>query len=99
MTSSPGPMPSASSARCNAAVAEFRAIAWRAPTFAANRSSNSFACGPVVSQPGIEDVEDGLLLPLRDRRACERKIWTRVRVRHWIAAPRAPAELRLTAGG
>ena len=51
MTSSPGPTPSASSARCKAAVAEFRAMAWRVPTVAANRSSNSFVRGPVVSQP------------------------------------------------
>ena len=31
MTSSPGPTPEASSDRCNAAVQEFSAIAWRAP--------------------------------------------------------------------
>ena len=51
MTSSCGPTPRASSARCRAAVAEFRATACRAPTVAANRSSNNFVRGPVVSQP------------------------------------------------
>ena len=51
MTSSAGPTSRASSARWRAAVAEFRAIAWRAPTLAANCSSNAFVRAPVVSQP------------------------------------------------
>ena len=51
ITSSPGPTPRASSARWSAAVAEFSATAWRAPTASAKRSSNCFVRGPVVSQP------------------------------------------------
>src|SRR3954470_11887979 len=51
ITSSPGPTPSASSARCIAAVPEVTAIACFAPRYSANRSSSSAAFGPVVSQP------------------------------------------------
>ena len=51
MTSPPAPTPIPSSARWSAAVAELRAIAWRAPTLAANCSSNALVRGPVVSQP------------------------------------------------
>src|SRR6185312_3756580 len=52
ITSSPGPMPHASAARCSPAVAEFTAIASTSlPMKAANFSSNSRALGPVVSHP------------------------------------------------
>src|SRR4029079_17255016 len=51
MTSSPGPTPIASSARCSAAVAELTATAFGNPTNAANASSNSLTRGPVVSHP------------------------------------------------
>src|SRR6478735_8130456 len=52
MTSSPGPIPHASAARCRPAVAEFTATASTPPPMkAANFCSNSRALGPVVSQP------------------------------------------------
>src|SRR5690606_20220967 len=51
MTSSPAPMPAASSDRCSAAVHEFSAIACGAPIHAANAASNAATRGPVVSQP------------------------------------------------
>src|SRR5882672_679381 len=51
-TSSPGPIPHASAARCSPAVAEFTAIASTSPpTNAAKFVSNSRALGPVVSHP------------------------------------------------
>ena len=51
ITSSPGPTPSATSARCIAAVPEETASACFAPTYSAKRRSSSAARGPVVSQP------------------------------------------------
>src|SRR5690348_10136490 len=51
ITSSPGPIPRATSARCSAAVPEATASACSAPTYSANRRSSSAARGPVVSQP------------------------------------------------
>src|SRR5215470_13477360 len=52
ITSSPGPIPHASAARCSPAVAEFTATASTSPPMnAANFFSNSRALGPVVSQP------------------------------------------------
>ena len=51
MTSSPAPMPAASSDRCSAAVHELTAIAFWAPTQAPNSRSNFCTRGPVVSQP------------------------------------------------
>src|SRR3954454_16109067 len=51
ITSSPGPIPSATSARCIAAVPDETASACFAPTYAAKRRSSSSARGPVVSQP------------------------------------------------
>ncbi len=53
ITSSPGPMPSASSARCRPAVAEFTAMASSdgSPRNSANAVSKRFAFGPVVTQP------------------------------------------------
>ena len=51
ITSSPGPTPSASSARCIAAVPELTASTCSASRYAAQRSSSSAARGPVVSQP------------------------------------------------
>src|SRR5581483_6588355 len=51
ITSSPGPIPIATSARCIAAVPDETAIACVAPAYSANRSSSSAARGPVVSQP------------------------------------------------
>src|SRR5215217_2739497 len=53
MTSSPGPMPSASSARCRPAVAELTANACRpgSPRNAAKSDSKRFVFGPVVSHP------------------------------------------------
>src|ERR1700682_3782834 len=50
IASSPGPSPAANAAPCNAAVPELKLTACRAPTRAANRSSNSAIFGPVVSQ-------------------------------------------------
>src|SRR5580658_1727650 len=50
IASSPGPSPAAKAAPCNAAVPELKLTACRAPTQAANRSSNSPTFGPVVSQ-------------------------------------------------
>ncbi len=50
-TCMPGPTPSASSARCRPAVAEFRARAWGIPAARAKASSNRAVTGPVVSQP------------------------------------------------
>src|ERR671925_669041 len=51
ITSSPGPIPSASSERWSAAVPEERATTCRAPRYSANRASSSAVRGPVVSQP------------------------------------------------
>src|SRR5205085_5931978 len=51
ITSSPGPTPSASSARWSAAVPDESATTCRAPRYAAKRSSSSAVRGPVVSQP------------------------------------------------
>src|SRR5574340_577253 len=51
MTSSPGPIPSASRARWRAAVAELTATAWRTPSRAATASSKRKLRSPVVSQP------------------------------------------------
>jgi len=51
MTSAPGPIPSAASARCNAPVAEFTASPCCAPASAATRRASSCARGPVVIQP------------------------------------------------
>ena len=52
ITSSPGPIPQASAARCRPAVAEFTAMASTSPPMkAANFCSNSRALGPVVSHP------------------------------------------------
>ena len=51
MTSSPGPTPRACRARCSAVVQLETAQAWRAPTQAANSSSNAATSGPWVIQP------------------------------------------------
>src|SRR3954451_12827182 len=51
ITSSPGPIPSATRARCIAAVPEATASACVAPVYSAKRRSSSAARGPVVSQP------------------------------------------------
>ena len=51
ITSSPGPTPTASSARWSAAVPEVTASTCSASRYAAMRSSSSAARGPVVSQP------------------------------------------------
>src|SRR2546422_3103130 len=51
ITSSPGPMPSATSARCSAAVPEARASTCSASRYSPMRRSSSAARGPVVSQP------------------------------------------------
>src|SRR6266481_4856864 len=52
ITSSPGPIPHASAARCSPAVAEFTATASTSPPRkVANFVSNSRALGPVVSHP------------------------------------------------
>src|ERR1700693_1789507 len=51
--SSPAPSPAANAAPCNAAVPELKVTACRAPTRAANCSSNSAIFGPVVSQSDL----------------------------------------------
>ena len=51
ITSSPGPTPTARSARWSAAVPDATASACFAPTYSAKRRSSSAAFGPVVSQP------------------------------------------------
>ena len=51
ITSSPSPIPSATSARCIAAVPEATASTCFASRYSAIRSSRSAARGPVVSQP------------------------------------------------
>src|SRR5580765_412157 len=51
ITSSPGPIPRATSARCSAAVPEARASTCSASRYSARRRSSSAARGPVVSQP------------------------------------------------
>src|SRR5580658_45553 len=53
IASSPGASPAANAAPCNAAVPELKLTACRAPTQAANRSSNSAIFGPVVSQSDL----------------------------------------------
>ena len=50
-TSSPALIPTASSARCRAEVAELTATACRQPRYRAKSSSNCLTLGPVVSQP------------------------------------------------
>ena len=56
ITSSPGPTPTASSARCSAAVHELTAIACLACAQAANSCSNSRTFCPVVSHPERRQV-------------------------------------------
>ena len=51
MTSSPGPTPATSKARCRAVVQLETAQAWRAPVKRANSVSKAATCGPCVSQP------------------------------------------------
>ena len=51
ITSSPGPTPEAYSARCSAVVQFVVAIAWRAPTRAANACSKACTRGPCETQP------------------------------------------------
>ena len=51
ITSSPGPIPSATSASCSAAVPDATASTCSASRYSAIRSSSSAARGPVVSQP------------------------------------------------
>src|SRR5579884_554261 len=51
MTSSPGPMPIATCARCSAAVQLETATACRAPIASAKAASNSWVRGPMVSHP------------------------------------------------
>ena len=51
ITSLPGPIPRAASARCNAAVAEFTATACGASTYSLKSRSKRAARGPVVSHP------------------------------------------------
>jgi hypothetical protein len=46
MTSSPGPMPAATSARCSAAVPELTPTPWAAPEYAANSRSNAATSSP-----------------------------------------------------
>ena len=53
ITSSPGPTPAASSARCSAAVPLLTAATWRTPRYSLNASSNSAVRGPMVSQPEL----------------------------------------------
>src|SRR5664279_2086371 len=50
-TSSPGSMPTASSARCSAVVHDDTATALCAPTYSANAFSNSATLGPWLTQP------------------------------------------------
>src|SRR6476619_2181228 len=51
ITSSPGPTPSATSDRCNAAVQDETASTWSASRYSRMRASSSAVRGPVVSQP------------------------------------------------
>src|ERR1017187_1217548 len=51
ITSSPGPTPTARSARCSAVVQFETAQAWRAPTACANSVSKAATSGPCVTQP------------------------------------------------
>src|SRR5215470_10246435 len=51
ITSSPGPIPNAASARCKPDVAEFTANAYGARTYSPNSRSKRAVLGPVVSQP------------------------------------------------
>src|SRR5262249_30065067 len=51
ITSSPGPTPRASNARCSAVVQLLQATAYCAPTYPATSRSNSATRGPWVSQP------------------------------------------------
>ncbi len=51
MTSSPGPIPHATNARCSAVVQELTATPSRAPTRAANFSSKLATRGPCATQP------------------------------------------------
>ena len=55
ITSSPGPMPSAHSARCSAPVQCETASACFAPTYCANSVSKRLALGPVVIHPERRD--------------------------------------------
>ena len=51
ITSSPGPTPSAISAQCSPAVAEFTESACGAPKYSANSRSKRSVFGPIASQP------------------------------------------------
>src|SRR5680860_51878 len=53
MTSSPGPIPARTSARCNAVVHDERATPCGAPTRSAKAFSNSATRGPWATQPDV----------------------------------------------
>ncbi len=54
MTSSPGPMSSARSARCSASVPEFRPTPCEPPTYAATSPSSAFTFGPLMNVAAFE---------------------------------------------
>ena len=78
ITSSPSPIPSATSARCSAAVPEATARTYFASRYSAIRSSSSAARGPVVSQPDRSASGDRLDLLLADRGRLEAELRSRV---------------------
>ena len=81
ITSSPGATPITSRARCRAAVQELRPTACRAPTYAANRSSNSRVFGPVPSHPdaSVSSTSATSSSPMRgvpNARNLSRTVWS-----------------------
>ena len=68
-TSSPSSTPTARSARCRPAVPEETALAWRAPTLAANAVSNVGEPRSERELPGAQHLDDRLLLRFAEDRA------------------------------
>ena len=86
-TSSPWPIPSAMSARCNPAVAELTASAYGASTTRANSFSNASVLGPVVIHPErIDSAMSCIASSPMDGRAKGRKSFLMGRSPPWVCS-------------
>ena len=86
-TSSPGPTPTASSARCSAVVQLETAQACGAPTAAANSRSKAATSGPCVTQPDEDHAARRLGLALVHPRPGDRESVRSVGCSRGILAP------------
>src|SRR5512144_146519 len=108
MTSSPGPTPTASSARCRAVVQLETAQAYGAPTAAANSFSKAATSGPCVTHPermgrraasASASPITGLMMGMKGRPAM--LLGRLLRLQRLLGAPPRdqPAQARVQAGG